>query len=154
MSRPESSGAQHARGRYRCRKVTKHAPEEADADGRHHPRLTFNLVRRRGLLPWATAATGAPAPLAATAAPRAGAAAFRPGLFRSFFLGGFECSTHQRADGRRLDLIAATRHDALAGQDYRQLAGHGFRAARDGVRWHLVEAAAPGRYEWSSVLRR
>ena len=25
------------------------------------------------------------------------------------------------------------------------------RGARDGVRWHLVEAA-PGRYDWSSVL--
>ena len=33
---------------------------------------------------------------------------FRPSLFRSFFLGGFECSTHRRKDGRRLDLIAAT----------------------------------------------
>jgi hypothetical protein len=70
----------------------------------------------------------------------------------SFFLGGFECSSHRRADGRRLDLLAATRHDVLAGQDYRQLAGHGIRAARDGVRWHLVEAGEPGAYDWSSFL--
>lgn len=77
---------------------------------------------------------------------------FKPSLFRSFFLGGFECSTHRRNDGRRLDLIAATHHDLLAEEDYRQLAEHGIRSARDGVRWHLVEAAGPGEYDWSPVL--
>ena len=77
---------------------------------------------------------------------------FRPSLFRSVFLGGFECSAHRRHDGRRLDLLAATHHDTLAGEDYRQLAEHGIRTVRDGVRWHLVEAAGPGRYDWSSVL--
>ncbi len=76
---------------------------------------------------------------------------FRPSLFRSFFLGGFECSTHRRNDGRRLDLIAATRHDLLAEEDYRQVAEHGIRSVRDGVRWHLVQAAGPGRYDWSPV---
>ena len=76
---------------------------------------------------------------------------FRPSLFSSFFLGGFECSTHRRADGRRLDLIAGTGHDRLAAEDYRQLAGHGIRTVRDGVRWHLVEAV-PGRHDWSAVL--
>ncbi len=76
---------------------------------------------------------------------------FRPSLFRSFFLGGFECSTHRRNDGRRLDLIAATRHDLLAEEDYRQVAEHGIRAVRDGVRWHLVQAGGPGQYDWSPV---
>jgi hypothetical protein len=78
---------------------------------------------------------------------------FRPSLFRSFFLGGFECSTHRRNDGRRLDIMAATHHDTLAEQDYRQLAAdHGIRTVRDGVRWHLVQAAGPGRYDWAPVL--
>jgi beta-glucosidase/6-phospho-beta-glucosidase/beta-galactosidase len=72
-------------------------------------------------------------------------------LFDSFFMGGFECSTHRPADGRRLDLIAGTRHDILVAQDYRQAAEHGIRTIRDGVRWHLVEAT-PGRYDWSSLL--
>ena len=45
----------------------------------------------------------------------------------------------------RLDLIAGTGHDRLAAADYRQLARHGIRAARDGLRWHLIEAS-PGRY--------
>ena len=77
---------------------------------------------------------------------------FARSLFRSFVLGGLECSAHRRFDGRRLDLIAGTRHDMLAGAEYRQLAEHGVRATRDGVRWHLVEAEGPGRYDWSPVL--
>jgi beta-glucosidase/6-phospho-beta-glucosidase/beta-galactosidase len=72
-------------------------------------------------------------------------------LFDSFFLGGFECSTHRRPDGRRLDLVHATRHDELAAQDYQLLQRHGIRTARDGLRWHLVEAA-PGRYDFSSAI--
>jgi beta-glucosidase/6-phospho-beta-glucosidase/beta-galactosidase len=71
--------------------------------------------------------------------------------FGSFFLGGFECSSHQRSDGRRLDLLASTGHDRHAAQDYALLAQHGIRAARDGLRWHLIEKW-PGRYEWSSFL--
>ncbi|MFT8244755.1 hypothetical protein [Roseomonas sp. BN140053] len=92
------------------------------------------------------------APHAEPASPAAG-----PGsdgtsdLFRSFFIGGFECSTQRRRDGRRLDLLAGTRHDVLVAQDYRQLAEHGIRSARDGIRWHLVETR-PGHYDWSSVL--
>ena len=77
-----------------------------------------------------------------------------PPLFRSFFQGGFECSTHRRAhDRRRVDVIAATRHDALAEQDYRTLATHGIRTIRDGLRWHLIEPE-PGRYDWSSIERQ
>ncbi len=71
--------------------------------------------------------------------------------FRSFFLGGFECSTHRRRDGRRLDVLAATEHDRHAASDYDQLAGHGIRTVREGFRWHLVERRA-GTYEFSSVL--
>jgi hypothetical protein len=72
-------------------------------------------------------------------------------LFKSFFIGGFECSMHRRRDGKRLDLIAATGHDVNAKADYRILAEHGIRTVRDGLRWHLIETA-PGRYDWSSFL--
>ena len=72
-------------------------------------------------------------------------------LFRSFFLGGFECSTHVRRDGRRLDVLASTGHDVHAVRDYTQLAGLGIRTAREGFRWHHVERRA-GQYEFSSVL--
>ncbi|HZS83577.1 MAG TPA: beta-glucosidase [Stellaceae bacterium] len=73
------------------------------------------------------------------------------GVFRSFFLGGFECSTQRRRDGRRLDLLEATGHDRLAADDYRLLHDHGIRTMRDGLRWHRIETA-PGRYDWSSFL--
>ena len=77
-----------------------------------------------------------------------------PALFRSFFQGGFECSTHRRAhDRRRVDVIAATGHDAHAEEDYRALGRHGIRTVRDGVRWHLIERA-PGRYDWSSLANQ
>lgn len=72
-------------------------------------------------------------------------------LFSSFFLGGFECSTHRTREGRRLDLLAATGHDRHARADYLRLQHAGIRAARDGVRWHLVEQS-PGCYDWGSVL--
>jgi beta-glucosidase/6-phospho-beta-glucosidase/beta-galactosidase len=72
-------------------------------------------------------------------------------LFQSFFLAGFECSSHRRADGRRLDLVASTGHDRWAASDYRQVAEMGMRTARDGLRWHLIEVA-PGHYDWSSFL--
>src|SRR5712671_4881147 len=72
-------------------------------------------------------------------------------LFRSFFMGGFECSTHRRRAGRRLDMIAATEHDRFAMADYQRLQNLGMRVAREGLRWHLVENT-PGHYDFSSVL--
>jgi beta-glucosidase/6-phospho-beta-glucosidase/beta-galactosidase len=71
-------------------------------------------------------------------------------LFRSFVLGGFECSTHRLRSGRRLDLIRSTRHDELAANDYRLLQRHGIRTARDGLRWHLIERA-PYHYDFASA---
>ncbi|MFC3691985.1 beta-glucosidase [Chenggangzhangella methanolivorans] len=69
---------------------------------------------------------------------------------RSFFMAGFECASQRRADGKRLDLLASTRHDVCAATDYALVAGRGMRAARDGMRWHLIEKTA-GFYDWSSV---
>jgi beta-glucosidase/6-phospho-beta-glucosidase/beta-galactosidase len=71
-------------------------------------------------------------------------------LFRSYFIGGFECSTH-RTRRRRLDLIAATQHDTYVAADYALLKGQGIHAAREGVRWHLIERT-PGHYDFSSAL--
>jgi polysaccharide biosynthesis protein PelF len=72
-------------------------------------------------------------------------------LFKSFFQGGFECSTHRRKDFRRLDVISATRHDMYAESDYALLHDIGLRTLRDGLRWHLIETS-PGYYDWSSIL--
>ena len=70
--------------------------------------------------------------------------------FRSFFLGGFECSTHRRRDGRRLDVLASSGHDVHAARDYAQLAGHGIRTVREGFRWHRIERRA-GEFDFSSM---
>ena len=72
-------------------------------------------------------------------------------IFASFFQAGFECSSHRRRDGVRLDLIRATSHDRHILSDYRQCADLGLRTLRDGLRWHLIEKS-PGRYDWSSWL--
>jgi hypothetical protein len=72
-------------------------------------------------------------------------------MMKSFWIAGFEGSCHRRRDGKRLDLLAATKHDRFAGADYRRLRQAGIGTARDGVRWHLVEPA-PGRYDFSSLL--
>ncbi|MGI6853708.1 glycosyltransferase family 4 protein [Mesorhizobium sp. 1B3] len=74
-----------------------------------------------------------------------------PSILSSFIQGGFECSTHKRRDGRRLDLLSATGHDKHAAADYAQLTAHGISTVRDGLRWHFIEQAA-GRYDWSSFL--
>jgi beta-glucosidase/6-phospho-beta-glucosidase/beta-galactosidase len=74
-------------------------------------------------------------------------------LFRSFFLGGFECSTHRLPTGKRLDLVGSTRHDELAASDYRLLQRHGILTARDGLRWTLIEQT-PRRYDFSSALNQ
>lgn len=69
---------------------------------------------------------------------------------RSFFMGGFECSTHRNNRGRRLDLIASTRHDVFAEADYARLINEGITTARDGVRWHLIEVE-PYKYDFASL---
>src|SRR5438874_1624135 len=70
--------------------------------------------------------------------------------FKSFFMGGFECSTHRLRNGRRLDLVRATRHDELAHGDYQQLQQHGISTVREGLRWHLIEAL-PRRYDFATA---
>ncbi len=74
-----------------------------------------------------------------------------PPALQSFFLGGFECATHCRRDGARVDVIAATHHDRRCAEDYSLLANIGIHTVRDGLRWHLIEAT-PGVYDWTSFL--
>jgi hypothetical protein len=71
--------------------------------------------------------------------------------FPGFVGGGFECSSHVRGDGRRLDLVRGTGHDRLAKTDFAQLRAAGMRWARSGLRWHLIEPS-PGVCLWDSWL--
>jgi beta-glucosidase/6-phospho-beta-glucosidase/beta-galactosidase len=71
-------------------------------------------------------------------------------MFGSLFMAGFECSTKQYWDGRRLDLLTSTRHFELCERDYEQCLRHGLTAARDGFRWNQI-SPKPGIYDWSSI---
>ncbi|MDB5218944.1 MAG: hypothetical protein JWO86_6871 [Myxococcaceae bacterium] len=73
-------------------------------------------------------------------------------LFPDFVLGGFECSCHRLRDGRRLDLLASTRHAELAEGDYARLVAMGTTTCRDGAPWVTVEQG-PSSYDFSRVAR-
>ena len=73
--------------------------------------------------------------------------------FRSFWMGGFECSTHIGRRRVRLDLLRATEHDLQAERDYALARSQGLLTVRDGVRWHLIEQHAEqhGHYDFASL---
>ena len=73
----------------------------------------------------------------------------RPGLFPTFFLSGFECSTFRWKDRGRRDLVAETQHREHAREDYAILRSLGIAVAREGVPWPFVERG--GRYDFSAI---
>jgi beta-glucosidase/6-phospho-beta-glucosidase/beta-galactosidase len=73
----------------------------------------------------------------------------RPGIFPTFFLSGFECSTFLWEDRKRRNLVAETRHDRHAHEDYRVLHDLGIAVAREGIPWPLIDRR--GRYDFSPV---
>jgi hypothetical protein len=72
------------------------------------------------------------------------------GLFRSFWLAGFESASHVNINGQRIDMLAATQHETQADADYARLRQVGIASARDGVRWHLVDRGT--HYDFASFL--
>lgn len=73
-------------------------------------------------------------------------------LFDSFFLGGFECSTHRLWRGPRLDMLASTWHYEFVKQDYERLRAAGLLACRDGVPWPFIEKR-DGRFDFSRTVK-
>jgi beta-glucosidase/6-phospho-beta-glucosidase/beta-galactosidase len=74
----------------------------------------------------------------------------RPGIFPTFFLSGFECSTFLWGkDGVRRNLVAETGHDRHAAADYQQLGRLGIAVAREGIPWPSVDR--DGNYDFSCV---
>jgi hypothetical protein len=71
-------------------------------------------------------------------------------MFRSFFLAGFEGSTGYNRHGQWFDQVVATGHHETVDSDYRDLSALGIHAARETVRWPLVDLGG-GRYDFSSV---
>jgi hypothetical protein len=74
--------------------------------------------------------------------------ATRPGIFPTFFLSGFECSTFRWKEQGRRDLVAETRHREQAREDYALLRELGIAVAREGVPWPLVDRGGGG-YDFS-----
>jgi hypothetical protein len=72
----------------------------------------------------------------------------RPGIFPTFFLSGFECSTFLWGKDRvRRNLVAETGHDRHAADDYQMLNRLGIAVAREGIPWPMVDKA--GEYDFT-----
>ena len=59
--------------------------------------------------------------------------AMQEGIFPTFFLSGFECSTFVWKDQGRRNLCAETKHSEHAQEDYALLRGLGIAVARESV---------------------
>lgn len=73
----------------------------------------------------------------------------KPGIFPTFFISGFECSTFNWKDGGRRNLIAETQHDKHVIQDYECLRDLGIAVAREGIPWPSVDNC--GEYDFSII---
>ena len=72
-----------------------------------------------------------------------------PGIFPTFFISGFECSTFLWKDKKRRNLIAETQHDRHMKEDYRLLRELGIAVAREGVPWPFVDSG--GEFDLSVI---
>jgi beta-glucosidase/6-phospho-beta-glucosidase/beta-galactosidase len=73
----------------------------------------------------------------------------KPGIFPTFFISGFECSTFKWKEQGRRNLIAETQHDRCAAEDYRILRSLGIAVAREGIPWPMVDRH--GQYDFSCL---
>jgi beta-glucosidase/6-phospho-beta-glucosidase/beta-galactosidase len=72
------------------------------------------------------------------------------GIFPTFFLSGFECSTFVWKDRGRRDLVGETRHREHAQEDYAFLRHLGIGVAREGAPWPFIDRGG-GRYDFSCI---
>jgi beta-glucosidase/6-phospho-beta-glucosidase/beta-galactosidase len=73
----------------------------------------------------------------------------RPGIFPTFFISGFECSTFLWKDGKRRDLVEETQHRRHVERDYDILHELGIAVSREGIPWPFVDQN--GQYDFSRV---
>lgn len=74
----------------------------------------------------------------------------RSGIFPTFFLSGFECSTFLWKDAGRRNLCEETQHRQNADDDYGMLRSLGIAVAREGIPWPLCDLGG-GRYDFSYI---
>ncbi|GAA4003357.1 family 1 glycosylhydrolase [Hymenobacter fastidiosus] len=70
--------------------------------------------------------------------------------FRSFWMGGYECTDQLNAFGHRVDFLTLTGHLQLLDEDYQHLGQFDIRTVREGIRWSQVEKT-PYHYDWSTM---
>jgi hypothetical protein len=73
----------------------------------------------------------------------------RSGIFPTFFLSGFECSTFLWKEQGRRDLCEETQHRVHSDEDYRMLRPLGIAVAREGIPWPMVDRG--GTYDFSYI---
>lgn len=73
--------------------------------------------------------------------------------FRSFWMGGYECTDQLNAFGNRVDFLTITKHLEFLDEDYRNLARLNIRTVREGIRWSHIEKS-PFVYDWTVVARQ
>ena len=71
-------------------------------------------------------------------------------MFRSFFMAGFEGATGWSHRGHWFDQVAATGHEKTVDADYKAISALGLHAAREAVRWPLVDKGR-GVYDFSTL---
>jgi beta-glucosidase/6-phospho-beta-glucosidase/beta-galactosidase len=70
--------------------------------------------------------------------------------FRSFWMGGFECTDQLNCFGNRVDFLPLTGHLQLIDEDYAALDQFQVRTVREGIRWAHIEKT-PYQYDFSTV---
>ncbi|MBF6598666.1 MAG: hypothetical protein ITF98_10655 [Fermentimonas sp.] len=74
-------------------------------------------------------------------------------LFKSFFMGGFECADHLNSFGNRVNLLKETEHDVRIKEDYKLLSVIGIKVVREGICWSEVEISE-GVYNFAEIYDR
>ncbi|HEV2080809.1 MAG TPA: hypothetical protein VGR19_13075 [Allosphingosinicella sp.] len=74
----------------------------------------------------------------------------KDGIFPTFFLSGFECSTFWWKDVGRRDLADETHHLVHADEDYAMLRPLGIAVVREGIPWPFVDKGG-GDYDFSYI---
>ena len=72
--------------------------------------------------------------------------------FKSFWMGGYECTDQLNTFGNRVDLINTTGHLDMIEHDYENLSIFNIKTVREGIRWSQVEKT-PYVYDWSAVAK-
>ena len=74
----------------------------------------------------------------------------RDGIFPTFFLSGFECSSFDWKDVGRRDVSEELKHYVHADEDYAMLPPLGIAVAREGIPWPMVDKGR-GEYDFSCI---